>query len=98
MTMSMQATRQNAASTEFFNRISLDPTYTNLAWGPPESVRADLQFRRKQSLTTSLKKIGSNQPSGDAYFLGCAVPGQRNWLLDDACYGGAVHTRRTVAV
>jgi len=33
------------------------PTYTGSAWNPPESGKADLQFRRKQSLTASAKNL-----------------------------------------
>ena len=39
--------------------------------------KAALQFRRKQSISDSTKKLGSSRPNGDASILGCAALEQR---------------------
>jgi hypothetical protein len=44
------------------------PTFTGYAWTLPEIGKADLQFRRQQSLTGSAKKLNAVSQTGMPIF------------------------------
>jgi hypothetical protein len=73
------------------------PPFTGAAWKPPESGKADLQFRRQQSFTVSAKKVEAVGQTWMPIFLAVRLLGSGSGYWRTADYrkstGGPVSRR-----